>query len=90
MARGRPWTPEEDAAIRQAAADTRAHGTHRLVEGARTRVERVARLKDLALELRRTPAAVRKRAQRIGAFSYEGQWDLFKSWDRLHRGEHAE
>ena len=76
MARGRPWTPEEDAAIVQAARTTRADGTH--VRDDAGRPARAARLRDLALELGRTPAAVRKRAQRIGAYSYTGQPTLFK------------
>ena len=84
MPRGRPWTPEEDDAIRAAARATRADGTHVYADDGRP-AGRVSRLRDVALELGRTPAAVRKRAQRIGAFSYEGQFDLFRGWGRLHR-----
>ena len=84
MPRGRPWTPEEDDAIRDAARRTREQGTH-VYDDAGRFVGRDSRLRDLAIELGRTTAAVRKRAQRIGAFSYEGQHDLFRGWGRLHR-----
>ena len=59
MARGRAWTAEEDAAIRAAAERTREEGTFG-----------VNRLAGVARQLGRSPDAVRKRAQRIGAWSY--------------------
>lgn len=54
MARGRYWTLEEDAMIRKAVAENRVPGI----------------FKQLALWMGRTPAAVRKRAERIGVAVY--------------------
>ena len=66
---GRPqrrrWTAAEDAAVREAVRANRAHGLTRL-----DRPEYMNRLDDVATRLDRTVDAVRKRAQRIGAYSY--------------------
>ena len=55
MARGRFWTPEEDDLIRRTVADNR-------------NVKGILRM--LALMIGRTPAAVRKRAERLGVTVY--------------------
>ena len=88
MPRGRPWTPEEDDAIRAAARETRAAGTHVYAEDGRFE-GRAQRLRDVALQLGRSTAAVRKRAQRIGAFSYAGQPKLFWLSQSNRRGQCA-
>lgn len=74
MARGRPWTPEEDERLRAAAA---ANADWASEDGgltkpgkARKRDAYYARLKTLAVDLNRTYGAVRCRAHRIGARSY--------------------
>ena len=54
MARGQYWTPEEDEMIRKAVAENRVPGIYQ----------------QLALWMGRTPAAVRKRAERIGVAVY--------------------
>ncbi len=51
MARGRLWTPEEDAQIRRIAGSDPGY---------------LDRIRQLADEFGRTPEAVRRRAQRIG------------------------
>lgn len=61
---GKPWTPEEDRLIREAA---RANDERGIKAGTR---EYAARLRKVAFRLHRTYAAVRKRASRIGAASY--------------------
>lgn len=70
--RGRAWTPDEDAAILAAAAETREHGLTVLDRSrpAGEQAIRAARLADVARQLGRTKAAVQKRAERIGAWSY--------------------
>lgn len=55
---GRPWTLEEDDEIRRM---VRAHR------------DRPGILRDLAFMLGRTPAAVRKRAQRLGVAVYSAR-----------------
>ena len=74
MAKGRLWTPEEDAAIREAAAanaDWQSEGGGIIRPGkGRRRDAYYARLKTLASELGRSYGAVRCRAHRIGARSY--------------------
>ena len=69
MARGRPWTPEEDALVVEAAALNRRWGRY---DPARPYDQRwtVKRLHDVAERIDRTPAAVHKRAQRIAERSY--------------------
>ena len=83
MPRGQIWTPEEDEAIRAAARDTLRKGlTRSLDERERAfaagdlgalRPGYANRLRAVAEELGRTYAAVRKRAERIGATSYRGE-----------------
>ena len=65
MARGRAWTTAEDDAIRAAARATHDDGLTLPDTAARA-----ARLADVARRLGRTVYATRKRAQRIGAWSY--------------------
>ena len=77
MARGRPWTAAEDDAIRAAARATRDDGLTVPDTAARA-----ARLADVARRLGRTLDATRKRAQRIGAWSYP----MFGSGRRRRRG----
>ena len=69
---GRPWTPEEDEAIRRAAAANMRHGLSaaNAPDRTRNRFGPAARLRELAAEIGRSYAAVRKRAERIGAASY--------------------
>lgn len=66
MARGRRWTPDEDAQIRATAHANQHDG---LMAGGRADYAR--RLQRLAAELGRTYAAVLRRANRIGAYSYQ-------------------
>ena len=66
--RRRPWTEAEDDAIRAAARATWDRGL--TVQRGERAGERAGRLADVAREIGRTAAACRKRAQRIGAFSY--------------------
>ena len=63
--RRRRWTAAEDAAVREAVHANRARGLTRL-----DRPEYVNRLDAVATRLDRPVDAVRKRAQRIGAYSY--------------------
>lgn len=84
MPRGRPWTADEDQAIREAAEGNRRKGIARSVhdrgdclavgdfEGARQGYSK--RLQEVASRIGRTYAATLKRAQRIGAESYS-HWD---------------
>ena len=71
--RGPAWTAEEDAAIRRAVRANRERGfTARVGKpgaGDGYRVVRTARLADVARAIGRSVDAVRKRAQRIGAYS---------------------
>ena len=71
--RGPAWTPEEDAAIRRAVRANRERGFTALEgrpgDGDGFRVVRTARLADVARTIGRSVDAVRKRAQRIGAYS---------------------
>ena len=66
MARGRPWTPEEDALVVEAAALRGRYDPARPYDQRWT----VKRLHDVAERIDRTPAAVHKRAQRIAERSY--------------------
>ena len=63
--RRRRWTPSEDDAVRQAAYENTCYG---LV--ARHKVEYENRLQAVAKAIDRTYAAVRIRASRLGAYSY--------------------
>ena len=65
--RRRPWTAEEDEAIRAAARATFNEGLTVLEDGAAIRAGRLAEVGRL---IGRTADAVRKRAERIGVFSY--------------------
>ena len=62
------WTPEEDEKIRAAAEENRRPGGY-TAEGDWPRREYAQRLAKVAARIGRTLAAVRKRAQRIGARS---------------------
>lgn len=64
---GRPWTAAEDAAVREAARRNAEWGTDRPTG---TQPEPAGRLRELAAKLGRTYAAVRKRAERIGAVAH--------------------
>ena len=77
--RRRPWTAEEDEAIREAARATFEDGLTVHEDGETTRA---ARLADVGERIGRSLAAVRKRAQRIGAFSYP----MYGSGRRSGRG----
>ena len=72
MARGRRWTENEDTAIERATFDNAQLGILEFRPRDRARVagDYAGRLRTLAAELGRTYAAVRKRAQRLGAASY--------------------
>ena len=73
MGRGRPWTAAEDSAIRRAAATTLRYGISapgRRRNGENGRAFR-ARLHEVADTLGRSYAAVRMRASRLDAWSYE-------------------
>ena len=65
MARGRAWTTAEDNAIRAAARATRDDGL--TLPGT---ADRAARLAVVARQIGRSVHATRKRAQRIGVWSY--------------------
>ena len=73
MPRGRPWTEAEDTAIERATFENTELGILNFRPRDRTRVagDYAGRLERLAGELGRTYAAVRKRAQRLGARSYQ-------------------
>ena len=74
MARGRPWSEEENTAIKRATFENAEHGILDFRphprDRARERGDYARRLERLAAEFGRTCAAVRKRAERIGARSY--------------------
>ena len=77
MARGQPWTPEQDAAIAKAAALTRKNGLYDpdIPYGVRRKLaNRLGSLAGSPGFEDRTPDAVRKRAQRIAERSYT-TWD---------------
>ena len=64
------WTPAEDTLIRAAAEANRQPGGYTRDDFEVGEARRFAgRLAEVARQLGRTPAAVRKRAQRIGARS---------------------
>ena len=73
MPRGRPWTEAEDTAIERATFENAELGIveFRPYRRARAKGDYAGRLERLAGELGRTYAAVRKRAQRLGARSYQ-------------------
>ncbi len=73
--RGRPWTEAEDEEIRRAARFNATQGPFLLCLDDDGKYVWVSRLKDLADQMRRTPAAVRKRASRIGARSLPRHYD---------------
>ena len=64
MVTRRRWTEQEDALVRAVAART-------MHDGIKTDGRYKARLKDLARLLERTYPAVRMRASRLQAFSYQ-------------------
>ena len=67
MARGRPWTKEDDAALRRVVAFNRKWGaTIPLVLSELAPGHHTTRLRAFALQLGRSYAAVRKRASRLG------------------------
>ena len=70
----RAWTLEEDNAIRAACARTRETGMIEEDADGTRREGRAKRLQAVADATGRTLAAVRKRAQRIGARSYRPSW----------------
>ena len=71
---GRPWSIEEDDAIREACAANRTTGLTDMDGGARNPRWRARRLHAVADRFGRTLAAVRKRAQRLGERSYRPSW----------------
>ena len=73
--RGRPWTEAEDEEIRRAARFNATQGPFLLCLDDDGKYVWISRLKDLADQMRRTPAAVRKRASRIGARSLPRHYD---------------
>ena len=82
--RRRPWTAEEDEAIREAARATFNDGLTVLEDGAAVRAGRLA---DAARRIGRTVDAVRKRAQRIGAASYPMHRSGCRNGHRAEGGE---
>ena len=71
---GRPWTLEEDDAIRAACEQNREVGlTDQDGDGEHPQW-RARRLQAVADEIGRSLAAVRKRAQRLGERSYRPSW----------------
>ena len=82
MPRGKPWLPIEDQLVMAAARDNFRRGLAKPMrdreeclakgdlDGAREGYQR--RLERLAVDLGRTYAAVRKRAERLEARSYRG------------------
>ena len=77
--RRRPWTAAEDEAIREAARATFEDGLTVHADGETTWA---ARLADVGEQIGRSHDAVKKRAQRIGAFSYP----MHRSGRRSGRG----
>lgn len=77
--RRRPWTAEEDEAIRKAARATFEEGLTVVADGETLRAGRLA---DVGHRIGRSHDAVKKRAQRIGAFSYP----MYRSGRRSGRG----
>ena len=71
MSRGQHRTEAEDTAIEHATLESLAHGILAFRPHSRTRVrsDPAGRVRTLACELGRPCAAVRKRAERIGARS---------------------
>lgn len=71
MPRGQPWTDEDDALVRDAAAVNLEQGlTIPSYAGGRHKMLLANRFECVAIMTGRTVAAVRKRAQRLGARSY--------------------
>ena len=71
---GRPWTPEEDDAIRAACEQNREIGLTDEDGGGEHPRRRARRLQAVADRFGRSLAAVRKRAQRLGERSYRPSW----------------
>ena len=71
---GRPWSLEEDDAIRAACAANRTTGLTDVDGATRNPRWRARRLQAVADRFGRTLAAVRKRAQRLGERSYRPSW----------------
>ena len=71
---GRPWTLEEDDAIRAACAENRSVGITDENGASEHPKGRARRLQAVADRFGRTLEAVRKRAQRIGERSYRPSW----------------
>ena len=71
---GRPWSLEEDDAIRAACVANRVTGLTDMDGATRNPRWRARRLQTGADRFGRTLAAVRKRAQRIGERSYRPSW----------------
>ena len=71
---GRPWSLEEDDAIRAAGRENRVTGLTDVDGSSRNPRWRARRLQAVADRFGRTLAAVRKRAQRIGERSYRPSW----------------
>ena len=69
----RPWTLEEDDAVRAACAENRSVGITD-ENGSENPKGRARRLQAVAERFGRTLEAVRKRAQRIGERSYRPSW----------------
>ena len=71
---GRPWTLEEDDAIRAACEQNRSIGITDEDGASANPMGRARRLQAVADEIGRTLEAVRKRAQRLGERSYRPSW----------------
>ena len=85
MARGRPWTTQEDGELRRLAGITRDHGIQSYdpqPPGPRSAEHYIARLRAFAGRHGRTYAAVRKRASRLGFRSYTGHGTTVTRWLR--------
>ena len=76
---GRPWSPEGNALIRDAAAENLAAGLK--PAAGYDRRGYANRLAAVADQIGRSYEATRKRAQRLGARSYRA-WDDHSQWRR--------
>ena len=86
----RAWTSEEDEAIRAACARSRKVGMVEEDDEGRRHENRAKRLQAIAEKTGRTLAAVRKRAQRIGARSYRPSWIINPAAARAQQREMLE
>lgn len=84
---GRPWTLEEDDAIRAACEANRSLGITDEDSAGEHPKGRARRLQAVADRFGRTLEAVRKRAQRLGERSYRPSWTRAPAAAARHRDE---